>query len=60
MFTKVCDVFSTKLPPTFFEELLAKIGLDASDKCVFDRCVSHKSPDGDLDVGVYTVWGIVV
>ena len=48
MFTKVCDVLSTKLSVKHFGELIAMIGLDASDKRVFNRCVSHKSPDGDL------------
>ena len=52
MFTKVCDVFSTKLSVKLFGELLAKLGLDALDKRVFDQCVSHKSPDGDLDGGI--------
>ena len=36
MFTKVCDVLSTKLPVKKSGELLAMIGLDASDKRVFD------------------------
>ena len=49
MFTKMCDVFSTKLPVKYFEDSLAKIGSDASDKRVFDQCVGHKSPEGDLD-----------
>jgi hypothetical protein len=30
-------------------ELLAKIGLDASHERVFDQCVSHQSPAGDLN-----------
>ena len=36
MFTKVCDVFSTKLSVKLFGELLAMIGIDASDKRVFN------------------------
>ena len=48
MFTKVCGVFLLKLSVTLFGELLAMIGLDASDKRVFDQGVSHKSPNGDL------------
>jgi hypothetical protein len=48
MFTKVCDVLSTKLTVNYFGELLAMIGLDALDNRVFNQCVSHKSPDGDL------------
>ena len=48
MFTIVCDVFSTKLSVQHFGELLAMIGLDAADKRVFNRCVSHTTPDGDL------------
>ncbi len=48
MFTKLCDVLSTKLPLKNFGELIAMIGLDESDKHVFDQCLHHKSPDGDL------------
>ena len=48
MFTKVCQELSKKIPVTHFGELLAMIGLDALDKRVFNRCVHHKSPDGDL------------
>ena len=48
IYTKVCDVFSTKLPVRIFGDLLAKIGLDASDHRLFDQCVGHKSPDSDL------------
>ena len=48
MFTKVCDELSTKLSVTHFGELLAMIGIDASDKRVCSRCGSRKSPDGDL------------
>jgi hypothetical protein len=44
VFTKVCDVLSSKLPLNLFGELLAMIGLDAIDKRLFDRCVHHKSP----------------
>ena len=36
MFTKVCDELSTKLSVKLFGELIAMIGLDASDKPVFD------------------------
>jgi hypothetical protein len=48
MFTKVCDVFSNKQSVKRCEELLAMIGLDASDKRVCNQCGTHKSPDGDL------------
>ena len=48
MFTKVCDVLSTKFALNSFEQLLAMIGLDSSDNCVCNQCHSHKSPDGDL------------
>ena len=48
MFAKVCKELSNKLPVKHFGELLAMIGLDALDKRVFDQCVHHKSPDGDL------------
>jgi hypothetical protein len=48
MFTKVCDELSTKLSVKHFGELLAMIGLDALDTQVFNQCVTHKSPDGDL------------
>ena len=48
MFTNVCDVFSNKLSVKKNWELLAMIGLDASNKRAFNQCVSHKSPDGDL------------
>jgi len=41
-------MFSGKLSVKHFGELLAMIGLDASDTRVFNQCVSHKSPDGDL------------
>ena len=48
MFKKVCDVFSNKFSVKHFGELIAMIGLDASDKRLFDQCVHHRSPDGDL------------
>ncbi len=37
-----------KLPLIHFGELLAMIGLDESDKRVFDQYLHHKSPEGDL------------
>ena len=49
MFTKVCDQLSNKVSVKHFGELLAMIGLDANDTRVFTRCVSHKSPDNDLN-----------
>ena len=36
MFAYVCNVLSTKLPVKFYGELLAMIGLDESDECVFN------------------------
>ena len=39
MFTKMCDVLSAKLSVNVYGELLAMIGLDASDNRVFNRCV---------------------
>ncbi len=48
MFTKVCDVISTKLSVKYFGNLSAMIGLNGLDKSVFHQCVHHKSPDGDL------------
>jgi hypothetical protein len=40
----VLNNFSVK----HFGDLIAMIGLDALDKQVFDLCIHHKSPDGDL------------
>ena len=48
MFANVCDVLSTKLPVKLFGQLLAMIGLNESDKRVFNRCVTNKCPLGDL------------
>ena len=48
MFTKVCDGLSNQLTVKHFDYLTAMIGLDAVDKYVFNRCVQHKSPEGDL------------
>ncbi len=61
MFTKVCDVLSTKLPLKHFGEMLAMIGLDALDKRVFDQCLHHKSPDRDLHGDqIFTLAGMEV
>ena len=48
MFTKVCDQLCTKLSVNYFDDLLAMIGLDDSDKHALTRCVNHKSPEDDL------------
>ena len=48
MFTKVCDGFTTQLSVKHFDYFTEMIGLHALDKSVFDRCVQHKSPEGDL------------
>ncbi len=61
MFTKVCDAFSNKLSEKQSGELLAMIGLDASDYRVCNRCGSHKSPDGDLHGDqIFTLAGMEV
>ena len=48
MFTRLYDALLKKLRLKHFGEFLAMIGLDSSDKRVFDQCLHHKSPDGDL------------
>ena len=48
LYTKVCALLMDKLSRTTLGELVAKIGLDASNKHVFDWCVSHWSSGYDL------------
>ena len=49
VYTKVVAAYMIKWSSPTFAELLEKIGLDGNHERVFDQCVSHQLPAGDLN-----------